>query len=210
MLDAGDTSAFVSSSSGTVNGIGGSHVSDDEVIFYEPSSPDSDPSSKTLTPHVRSASADKSDEWRTNGPVCRVENCEIFENKTETENDELPSKADGVGSTITVSGNKDVEVIDIDSSTPAALDEAVIAQRTGVKRNLVDSSPTDLNQQKKSRLEAAEAEVLTSFGSVQHVAERESKVVLTAKVRNFAQDAVDVWGARSVVFWGIVPEWMEC
>lgn len=136
-------------------------LSDDEVIICDRSSPGTNHPSGAKSP---------------NGLVCRVENFEIFENKVDS--DEQTSKH---------ADDKEIEVIDVDSSVAVtASDGETAKKRTGVKRISVDDTVSkEVSQAKKSRLEAAEAAVLTSFVNAQHVTDhRDNKISSTSKVSN--------------------------
>lgn len=153
--------------SGRVSGVakaiekGADLLSDEDVIICDRSSPGANHLSGAKSP---------------NGLVCRVDNFEIFENKVDS--DEQTSKH---------ADDKEIEVIDVDSSVAVtASDEETAKKRTGVKRISVDDTlSNEVSHAKKSRLEAAEAAVLTSFVNAQHLTDRrDNKISSTSKHLN--------------------------
>ena len=147
---------------------------DDEVIVCEKDKEDSGTvSSKSDVNGDKS----KTTSTKSSGPICRVENCDIYENGQEAPEtaEPLVSKADKRS---TNQNDKEVvEVVEDDIEMTEVLNDAggdfvittnnddTVARMNNAcsKRLRLDSPAAESVQLKKSRLEVAESEILTTM-----------------------------------------------
>ena len=144
---------------------------DDEVIVCEK---DKEDSGAVLS--KSNADKSKTTSTKSSGPICRVENCDIYENGQE-----VPETAEPLASKADKRSNQNdkevVEVVEDDIEMTEVLNDAggdfvittnnkdAVARMNNAcsKRLRLDSPAAKLVQLKKSRLEAAESEVLTTM-----------------------------------------------